>query len=106
MRLERPILVEGNKDYRQITEDICRPVETLPGKGWFGYLIPAKLLLFAYVLTIGMIVGVGMGLMGVNHPVGCGYRHRDFCILGGYWSCRYFDFSDFVFISSKVAHGH
>ena len=28
----RPPLVEGNKDYHQVTEDICRPVEAKPTK--------------------------------------------------------------------------
>ena len=28
----RPPLVEGNKDYHQVTEDICRPMEAKPSR--------------------------------------------------------------------------
>ena len=70
--MKRKILVLGDKNYKQITEDICSIPESLPGKGWFAFFIPANLLLILYVVTIGVIIGVGMGLMGVNHPVGWG----------------------------------
>ena len=43
----RPPLVEGNKDYHQVTEDICRPVEAKPTKlWWIGFLLSVGLLLF------------------------------------------------------------
>ncbi len=70
--IKRNILVEGNKSFKQISEDICSIPESLPKKTWFGLFIPAKLLLVFYVVVIGTIIGVGMGLMGVNHPVGWG----------------------------------
>ena len=70
--MKRKILVLGDKNYKQITEDICSIPESLPGKGWVAFFIPANLLLVLYVVTIGVIIGVGMGLMGVNHPVGWG----------------------------------
>jgi len=36
----RPALVEGDKDYHQVTEDICRPVEARPSKLWWkGFII-------------------------------------------------------------------
>jgi hypothetical protein len=36
----RPPLVDGNKDYHQVTEDICRPVEAKPSTlWWIGFLI-------------------------------------------------------------------
>ena len=43
----RPPLVEGDKDYHQVTEDICRPVEAKPSKlWWIGFLISVGLLAF------------------------------------------------------------
>ncbi len=70
--IKREILIEGNKTYKDITDEICAPVETLPPKGWFYYFIPAKLGLLFYLSVVATILGVGMGLMGVNHPVGWG----------------------------------
>lgn len=70
--IKRDVLVEGNKTYKDISDDICSVVETLPGKGWFAYFIPANITLLFYLGVIAMIIGYGMGLMGVNHPVGWG----------------------------------
>ena len=43
----RPPIVEGGKDYHQVTEDICRPVEARPTKlWWIGFIISVVLLLF------------------------------------------------------------
>ncbi len=43
----REPLVDGNKDYHQITEDIIRPIEAKPGTLWYvGFFISVALLLF------------------------------------------------------------
>lgn len=70
--IKREVLVQGNKTHKDITDEICSVVETLPNKGWFMYFLPAKMGLLFYVGVIAMIIGYGMGLMGVNHPVGWG----------------------------------
>jgi Ni/Fe-hydrogenase subunit HybB-like protein len=70
--IERKQLILGNKTYKEITDDICEPVETAPGKGWIALFFSAKALLLFYLVSIGIIVTTGMGLLGVNHPVGWG----------------------------------
>ncbi len=70
--IKRNQLVLGNKDLKQITEDICAPVETMPSKQWLGMFLGAKTLLLVYLVTIGMVVTTGMGLLGVNHPISWG----------------------------------
>lgn len=70
--IKRDVLVGGNKNYKDISDEICSVVETVPGKGFFYYMIPAKFGLLFYVGVVAMIMGYGMGLMGVNHPVGWG----------------------------------
>lgn len=70
--IKRAPLVLGNKTYKDITDDICRPLESMPGKGWLGAFLTAKGTLLFYVAVLAMIIGNGMGLMGVNHPVGWG----------------------------------
>lgn len=70
--IKREPLVLGNKTYKQVTEDICSLVESFPGGRYFLALFAAKSLLVFYLIVMGMIVAYGMGLMGVNHPVGWG----------------------------------
>jgi Ni/Fe-hydrogenase subunit HybB-like protein len=70
--MKRNQLILGNKTLKDITDDICQPVETLPGKGWVGMFLSAKTLLLFYIFVLGMIVANGMGLLGVNHPNGWG----------------------------------
>ncbi|OYZ16198.1 MAG: hydrogenase [Bdellovibrio sp. 28-41-41] len=70
--MKRNQLILGNKTLKDITDDICQPVETLPGKGWVAMFLSAKTLLLFYIFVMGMIVANGMGLLGVNHPNGWG----------------------------------
>jgi Ni/Fe-hydrogenase subunit HybB-like protein len=70
--IDRKQLILGNKTYKEITDDICEPVESKPGSGWIALFFSAKMLLLFYLVSIGIIVSTGMGLLGVNHPVGWG----------------------------------
>ncbi len=70
--IERKQLILGNKTYKEITDDICEPVESAPGRGWIALFFSAKALFLFYIVSIGIIVCTGMGLLGVNHPVGWG----------------------------------
>jgi Ni/Fe-hydrogenase subunit HybB-like protein len=70
--ISRKPLILGKKNYKDITDDICAPVETFPGKGWFGLFFSANALLIVYIITIGIIVSTGMGLIGTNHPIAWG----------------------------------
>lgn len=70
--MKRNQLILGEKTLAQITDDICRPVETLPSKGWVALFLSAKSLLVFYIIILGMVIAQGMGLLGVNHPNGWG----------------------------------
>jgi len=70
--IKRNQLVLGNKSLKQITEDIVAPLERLPSKGWLGMFLSAKALFLFYIIAIAIVVSTGMGLLGVNHPVGWG----------------------------------
>src|SRR5690606_36344483 len=65
-------LILGDKDLKKITDDICAPVESIPGKGWMALFLGAKGLLLFYLLILGTVISVGMGLIGVNHPTAWG----------------------------------
>lgn len=66
--IKRNKLILGEKTLKDITDDICAPVESFPSKGWVGLFLSAKTLLFFYLFVLGMIVANGMGLLGVNNP--------------------------------------
>jgi Ni/Fe-hydrogenase subunit HybB-like protein len=68
----RKPLILGNKSYKDISDDLCAPVEARPGKGWFGLFFSAQALFIFYIIHIAIIIGTGMGLLGVNHPIGWG----------------------------------
>jgi len=69
---ERKALVLGKKSLKQVTDDIAGLVETRPGIKYFGMLISANTLFLFYIGVLAAIVMIGMGLMGVNHPVAWG----------------------------------
>ena len=70
--IRRSPLILGKKTYETITDDIASLVETMPGAKYFAGLASAQFLLLIFLAAQGMIVWYGMGMMGVNHPVGWG----------------------------------
>ncbi len=70
--IKRNQLILGNKTLKDISDDICQPVETFPSKGWVALFLGAKSLLIFYVVILGLVIANGMGLLGVNHPNGWG----------------------------------
>ncbi len=70
--IRRNPLVLGNKSLKEITDDICGPLERFPSKGWLGLFLSAKVLFVFYLIIIGCIITNGMGLLGVNHPIAWG----------------------------------
>ena len=74
----RPPLVEGNKDYHQVTEDICRPVEANPSRAWWiGFIISVLFLIFG-IVSVTMEVIYGTGQWNLNKTVGWGYDITNF----------------------------
>ncbi len=71
-KVSRKPLIIGNKTYADITEDICQPIETFPTKNWFGLMFSANALFAVYLITIGIVISTGIGLLGVNHPIAWG----------------------------------
>lgn len=67
--IKRSPLVLGNKTLKDVSDDICAPVERFPSKGWMGMFLGAKTLLLFYIVILACVVGIGIGLLGVTHPV-------------------------------------
>src|SRR5574338_1025113 len=74
----RPPLVEGSKDYHQVTEDICRPVEARPTKLWWtGFIISVLFLCFG-IYSVYREVTYGVGQWNLNRTNGWGWDITNF----------------------------
>ncbi|HEY8387057.1 MAG TPA: NrfD/PsrC family molybdoenzyme membrane anchor subunit [Parasegetibacter sp.] len=74
----REPLVDGNKTYHQVTEDIVRPIEAKPGKLWYvGFYISVALLLFG-VYSVYREVAYGIGEWNLNKTIGWGWDITNF----------------------------
>jgi len=74
----REPLVDGNKDYHQVTEDIVRPIEGTPGPLWYVGLVISVCLLAFGVFSVGWEVYYGIGVWGVNKTVGWAWAITNF----------------------------
>jgi molybdopterin-containing oxidoreductase family membrane subunit len=74
----REPLVDGAKDYHQVTEDIISPIERKPGRMWYvGFFFSVALLMFG-VFSVFWEVYWGIGVWGVNRTVGWGWDITNF----------------------------
>jgi Ni/Fe-hydrogenase subunit HybB-like protein len=74
----REPLVDGDKNYHQVTEDLIRPIEAKPSKLWYvGFYISVALLLFG-VYSIYREVTYGIGQWNLNKTIGWGWDITNF----------------------------
>jgi Ni/Fe-hydrogenase subunit HybB-like protein len=74
----RPPLVDGNKNYHQITEDIVRPIERNPTRlWWIGFGTALALLCFG-IYSVYRVVVYGIGQWNINKTVGWGWDITNF----------------------------
>ena len=74
----REPLVQGNKSYRDITEDLVSPTERAPGFAWkVGFALSVTLLLFG-VFCILWTIWHGIGTWNLNRTIGWGWDITNF----------------------------
>jgi Ni/Fe-hydrogenase subunit HybB-like protein len=66
-------LVEGNKSYKQVTEDILKPTESFPTKVWWTAFALALTVTLVDIGIIGYLMYEGLYILGINNPVGWGF---------------------------------
>ena len=66
-------LVEGNKNYKQVTEDILKPTESFPTKIWWTAFLIALTVTLVDLGIIGYLMYEGLYILGINNPVGWGF---------------------------------
>jgi molybdopterin-containing oxidoreductase family membrane subunit len=79
----RQPLVDGNKSPRDVTEDVCRPLEGKAGALWWVAFIAALSLLGLGGVAIGYLFVTGIGVWGLNRTVGWGFDITNFVFWVG-----------------------
>ena len=74
----RAPLVDGNKDYHQVTEDIIRPIEAAPSRSWWiGFIVSVACLTFG-IISVTYQVIYGVGQWNLNRTIGWGWDITNF----------------------------
>src|ERR1700710_849333 len=68
--IREPLITGNNITYAQITEDILRPVEKLPGKAWWVGFTVASLGAMLWLVAVSYTFWFGIGAWGLNKTVG------------------------------------
>jgi molybdopterin-containing oxidoreductase family membrane subunit len=65
-------LVEGNKSYADVNNDVCRPLESFPTKLWLAAFGASATIMTIGFGLIGLMIFMGTGYSGIRSPVGWG----------------------------------
>jgi Ni/Fe-hydrogenase subunit HybB-like protein len=74
----RHVLIEGNKSYHNITEDLCTPTEKAPSREWIVVFSLASALLGLYIFAIVWTVWKGIGSWNLNRTINWGWDITNF----------------------------
>lgn len=74
----RPPLILGDKTWHDITEDVCRPVESKANKWWWLAFSVALAALLWWIVAVSYTVGTGLGVWGLNKTVGWAWDITNF----------------------------
>ncbi len=74
----RHVLIEGNKTYHNISEDLCSPTEKAPSKEWIIAFSIAAALLGLYVFAVSWTIWKGIGSWNLNRTVNWGWDITNF----------------------------
>ena len=66
-------LVEGNKSYGQISDDLLANVERKPARWWFAAMAVGTLMLAYGAWAVYQTISVGLGTWGLTNAVGWGW---------------------------------
>jgi len=74
----REPLIEGNKTYKDVTEDICGPTDGAPVKEWWILFVISVALLMYGAFCVTWFVYFGIGTWGSNKTVGWAWDITNF----------------------------
>lgn len=65
-------LVEGHKTYADVSNEVCKPLESFPTKLWWGAFLTAAGIMSVGFSLIGYMLYKGVGMSGIRSPVNWG----------------------------------
>ncbi|MGC6367681.1 MAG: NrfD/PsrC family molybdoenzyme membrane anchor subunit [Candidatus Marinamargulisbacteria bacterium] len=81
--IKRVPQVLGNKSFQEVTEVIAKPAESKAPKWWFIGLFASMSVASLLFAMIGYLVWDGVGVWGLNNPVGWGFAIVNFVFWVG-----------------------
>jgi molybdopterin-containing oxidoreductase family membrane subunit len=70
----RGVLIKGDKNYGQITNEILKPFEAdRPPKWWYAGLLIAFIMIAVGLWSMYVLISTGVGIWGLNNNVGWGW---------------------------------
>ncbi len=78
-----PPLILGGQDFHAITETVARPLETRPPWGWWAVFGVSSALLALLGVQTAWLFWEGIGIWGLNNPVGWGFDITNFVFWVG-----------------------
>lgn len=102
---EKP-LITGNQTFASVTQKISEIAEAKTPKLWWVAISISSSLMLMMIALIGWLVWEGIGVWGLNVPVGWGWAIVNFVFLGWYRTCGNADFSHSFSFSSEMAYFH
>ena len=100
--IKRVPQVLGNKTFENVTANIAKPAETKAPKWWFIGLIGSASLAAILFSMIGYLVWDGVGVWGLNNPVGWGFAIVNFVFCCCHCSLPYLTFVRFTITHYSV----
>lgn len=79
----RPPLILGSPTFRAITEAVLRPLDRPPSRGWWLCFLPSVALLGLLGVSVGWLFFEGVGVWGLNNPVGWAFDITNFVFWVG-----------------------
>ena len=76
--LKRVPLVQGGMSFEDVTDVVCKPVETKAPSWWFIALAISLSLVLLLKSMLAYLFWEGVGIWGLNNPVGWGYATVNF----------------------------
>jgi len=77
------VLVTGGKSLADINQDVCAPLETFPTTKWWICFGVSLFALCIWVYSVGSMVLIGQGVLGINQPSGWGTDITNFVFWVG-----------------------
>lgn len=81
--LPPPRWIDGKPSVQRVTEEIVRPLEQWPGKGWWMCFAPSAGALALFLIAVNYTFMKGIGLWGLNNSVGWAFAITNFVFWVG-----------------------